>query len=310
MDKRLLWTRRGNILWFHKENKSHIVELIPVVSVHFLTKIIMIIIIIIPPTLRPIITIMTIWQWQWSLTQEYLAICGNGVELEMTISPWSYWRKWEGWVERVAYRFMTLSSISAEPRNREKHPGLQRTQPNTCSVAFWNQWPTAYSKIWYHTIGPAKSCEGDVWNYIQYINVHDSHLCCYKVIWFQWQCLAIFSELCYLWCNRSKSVFQEPHTHFVHLSFYPSIHPSIQLLPDVLLTSANGMDASTCSADLDVFAHAVKQKAHCIWLEINVPIQCKDEGVVCLEHHVVNGIICKKPAWYITDLPLGNDEVR
>ena len=65
----------------------------------------------------------------------------------------------------MAYRFMTLSSISAEPRNREKHPGLQRTQPNTCSVAFWNQWPTAYSKIWYHTIGPVELSGGDIINY-------------------------------------------------------------------------------------------------------------------------------------------------
>lgn len=37
---------------------------------------------------------------------------------------------------RVVYFFMTLSSISAFPLKREKHPGLQSTQPIMCSVAF------------------------------------------------------------------------------------------------------------------------------------------------------------------------------
>lgn len=31
---------------------------------------------------------------------------------------------------------------------------LQRTQPSTCSVAFCSQWPTAYSKVWYHFMYP------------------------------------------------------------------------------------------------------------------------------------------------------------
>ncbi len=54
----------------------------------------------------------------------------------------------------MVYRFRTLSSISADPLNRLKQPGLHRTEPNTCSAVFWSQWPTAYSNFWYHTIGP------------------------------------------------------------------------------------------------------------------------------------------------------------
>ena len=45
--------------------------------------------------------------------------------------------------------------MSAEPRKSEKQPGEQSTQPIMCSVAFWNQYPIAYSNFWYHTIGPA-----------------------------------------------------------------------------------------------------------------------------------------------------------
>ena len=69
--------------------------------------------------------------------------------------PWSYCRKCTASVGLAVYRFMTLSSSRAEPRKRLKQPGLQRTQPSTCSVDFWNQWPTAYSNTWYHTNGPA-----------------------------------------------------------------------------------------------------------------------------------------------------------
>ena len=46
-------------------------------------------------------------------------------------SPWSYWTWWRALVGGVAYFRITLSSIRAEPRNREKQPGLQRTQPRT-----------------------------------------------------------------------------------------------------------------------------------------------------------------------------------
>ena len=45
---------------------------------------------------------------------------------------------------------MTLSSMTAMPLKREKHPGLQRTHPITCSVDFCSQWPMAYSNFWYH----------------------------------------------------------------------------------------------------------------------------------------------------------------
>ena len=54
-------------------------------------------------------------------------------------SPWSYWMWWRGREGGVAYFLITLSSIRAEPRKREKQPGLQRTQPRMCSVAFWSQ---------------------------------------------------------------------------------------------------------------------------------------------------------------------------
>lgn len=46
----------------------------------------------------------------------------------------------------------------ADPRNREKQPGLQSTQPNMCSAAFCSQWPIAYSNFWYHTMGPERQC--------------------------------------------------------------------------------------------------------------------------------------------------------
>ena len=71
------------------------------------------------------------------------------------VLPWSYIRWCTGSVGSIVYFFMTLSSISAEPRNNEKHPGLQRTHPRTCSVAFWSQWAMAYSNFWNHTMGPA-----------------------------------------------------------------------------------------------------------------------------------------------------------
>ena len=74
--------------------------------------------------------------------------CGN------VCSPWSYWMKWEASVDLVVYFFITLSSMMADPLNREKHPGEQSTHPRTCSVAFCIQWPSAYSNFWYQTIGP------------------------------------------------------------------------------------------------------------------------------------------------------------
>lgn len=49
---------------------------------------------------------------------------------------------------------MTLSSMSADPLNKLKHPGLHRTHPSICSAAFCSQWPMAYSKIWYQTRAP------------------------------------------------------------------------------------------------------------------------------------------------------------
>ena len=52
----------------------------------------------------------------------------------------------------LTYLAITLSSMIALARKREKQPGLQRTQPRTCSVAFCSQWPTAYSNFWYLTL--------------------------------------------------------------------------------------------------------------------------------------------------------------
>ena len=54
-------------------------------------------------------------------------------------SPWSYCTWCLGLEGGVAYFLITLSSIRAAPRNREKQPGLQRTQPRMCSVAFCSQ---------------------------------------------------------------------------------------------------------------------------------------------------------------------------
>ena len=62
-------------------------------------------------------------------------------------SPWSNCMWCLASEGGVAYFLITLSSISAEPRKREKQPGEQRTQPRTCSVAFCSQWPTAYSNF-------------------------------------------------------------------------------------------------------------------------------------------------------------------
>ena len=54
-------------------------------------------------------------------------------------SPWSNWRCSLACFATVVYFAITLSSISAFALKREKQPGLQRTQPRTCSVAFWSQ---------------------------------------------------------------------------------------------------------------------------------------------------------------------------
>ena len=54
-------------------------------------------------------------------------------------SPWSNCMWCLASVGGVAYFLITLSSIRAEPLNREKQPGEQRTQPSTCSVAFCSQ---------------------------------------------------------------------------------------------------------------------------------------------------------------------------
>lgn len=67
---------------------------------------------------------------------------------------WSYCTKWRGSRAVFVYLCITLSSISADARKSEKHPGAQSTQPNTCSAAFWNQCAIAYSNFWYHTITP------------------------------------------------------------------------------------------------------------------------------------------------------------
>ena len=82
--------------------------------------------------------------------------CRFKLELQFMVSwlPWSYWTYSEAFVAVVVYLFKTLSSMRAEPLNRLKQPGEQRTEPNTCSAVFWSQCPTAYSNFWYHTIGP------------------------------------------------------------------------------------------------------------------------------------------------------------
>ncbi|TNN56733.1 hypothetical protein EYF80_033078 [Liparis tanakae] len=70
-------------------------------------------------------------------------------------SPWSYWMCCIAFEDFKVYLFITLSSISAAALNRLKQPGLQSTQPNTCSAVLCSQWPTAYSNFWYQTMGPA-----------------------------------------------------------------------------------------------------------------------------------------------------------
>jgi len=71
--------------------------------------------------------------------------------LRCEILSWSNWTTSWGDSASSQYCLITLSSISAEARNKEKQPGLQRTQPKTCSAAFWNQCPIAYSNCWNYT---------------------------------------------------------------------------------------------------------------------------------------------------------------
>lgn len=76
-------------------------------------------------------------------------------------------------LSRQTYLCIMLSSIKADARNREKHPGAQSTQPNTCSAAFWNQWAIAYSNFWYHTITPTKKAQFPRWLHISRLKGSD-----------------------------------------------------------------------------------------------------------------------------------------
>lgn len=76
------------------------------------------------------------------------------LQLSTFILPWSYCTSCAAVDASLVYFSSTLFFNIAEPRNRLKQPGLHKTQPVTCSVAFCSQWLTAYSNIWYHTIGP------------------------------------------------------------------------------------------------------------------------------------------------------------
>lgn len=68
--------------------------------------------------------------------------------------PWSCCTRSRGFVEIFVYLRIIFPLNSDFALNKVKHPGLHNTQPNTCSVVFCNQWPTAYSNCWYQTTGP------------------------------------------------------------------------------------------------------------------------------------------------------------
>lgn len=96
---------------------------------------------------------LTLLNWTCILTFKHIDSKYCFVYTQTTV-PWSYWTWCLACDDIVAYLPITLSSMSAEARNKEKHPGEHSTQPIMCSVAFCSQWLMAYSNFWYHTIGP------------------------------------------------------------------------------------------------------------------------------------------------------------
>ena len=79
---------------------------------------------------------------------EFVEVFPNKMRVQSHLSsPWSYINFSIGLVAKDLYIAITLSFAKKLIRIMEKHPGEQSTQPSTCSVAFCNQWPTAYSNL-------------------------------------------------------------------------------------------------------------------------------------------------------------------